>query len=112
MPSADRSPSENFANSRGFGDDSATRSYARVISSRVAASRISTARVTALMLDFCFIAQAMVLSCGRTRSRTKVSPVGGASTTPRQNWSIRIVRICLSAAFVRLSSFSPGSLKS
>ncbi len=25
MPSADRSPSENFANSRGFGDDSATR---------------------------------------------------------------------------------------
>ncbi|CAM5675745.1 hypothetical protein SHIRM173S_12286 [Streptomyces hirsutus] len=112
MPSAFRSPSENFSNSRAFGEVCATRSYAGVISSRVAASRISTARVTVLIVDFCFLAQAIALSCCMTRSRTKVSPVVGARTTPRQNRSMRIVRICLSRGFCRLSSFSPGSLKS
>lgn len=49
----------------------------------MAMSRTSTARVTVLMLAFCLMAQSIALSCGMTRNSTYVSPVSGASTTPR-----------------------------
>jgi len=43
-----------------------------------------------------------------TRMRLKVSPVSGARTTPRQDWSILIVRIRSSSQRVSFSRWSPA----
>ncbi len=53
-------------------------------------------------------AQSIASSCGSTRSSTYWSPRSGARTTPRQNWSMRMVRTRASRGLVSFSRCRPA----
>src|SRR5690606_11834898 len=107
IPSRIRSLSKTCSSSRD-GDLSAAFSTAGDNSSRATWSRTSSTPIAWLTENFRLLAHAIASSCGITLSRQYTSPLSGASTTPRQNWSIRIVRIRGSLALLSFSRCSPA----